>query len=136
MLVEFALVSPLLFLLIFSIIDFGWAFGQHLDVRHGAREGARLVAVNHEATADDQTGAIVTAICERMDADAEVTVELTRPGGPSTGEEFVVTVARPAETLTGFVDFALDNIELRSSVTGRIEQEATWTPTAGGVACQ
>jgi hypothetical protein len=58
------------------------------------------------------------------------------PDGPSTGETIVVTVTRPAQTLTGFVDFALGELELSSTVTGRIEQEATWTETAPqGLAC-
>ncbi|MGH2686892.1 MAG: TadE family protein, partial [Actinomycetota bacterium] len=35
--VEFALVAPLLFLLIAGTIEFGWAFHQIMDLRHGAR---------------------------------------------------------------------------------------------------
>jgi Flp pilus assembly protein TadG len=44
--VEFALIAPLLFMLVFAIIDFG--FGVHAwDATHNAaREGARLGAVN------------------------------------------------------------------------------------------
>ena len=45
-LVEFALVVPLLMLFIFGSIDFGWAFGQHINVRGAVREGARLAVVN------------------------------------------------------------------------------------------
>ena len=45
-LVEFALTAPFLILLLLGIIEFGWAFNQNLDVRHGARETARLVDVN------------------------------------------------------------------------------------------
>lgn len=135
-LVEFALVAPLLFLIVFATIDFGWVFGQHLDVRHGAREGARLAAVNYAAAESDQTAAIVAEICERMDANPDVLVALTRPAGSGSGEELVVTVTRPAETLTGFVDFALGDTELSSSVTARIEQDATWSTTsADGQAC-
>lgn len=132
-LVEFALIAPFLFLLVFAIIDFGWVFGQHLDVRHGAREGARLAAVNFGG---DETDELIAEICSRMDADAAVTVALSRTGAGGVGESLTVTVRRPAETLTGFVDFALSDVELSSTVTGRIEQEATWVPTAtGGVPC-
>jgi Flp pilus assembly protein TadG len=135
-LVEFALVAPFLFLLIFATIDFGWAFGQHLDVRHGAREGARLAAVNYTTGGGDQTAAIVEEICGRMDANSTVTVALTQPDGPSTGGRLVVTVSRPVETLTGLVDFAIEGRTLSSTVTARIEQDATWAPTAPeGSAC-
>jgi Flp pilus assembly protein TadG len=136
-LVEFALVAPLLFLLIFATIDFGWVFGQHLDVRHGAREGARLAAVNYAATEDDQTAAIIAEVCSRMDANPDVRVALSLPDGPAIGETLVVTVNRPAVTLTGFVDFALDEVELESTVTSRIEQAVTWSETsAEGVPCE
>lgn len=42
---EFALVVPVLLLLIFGIIEFGLAFQAQLALTHGAREGARLAAV-------------------------------------------------------------------------------------------
>lgn len=134
-LVELALAAPVLFLLIFAIVDFGWAFGQHLDVRHGAREGARLAVVNYDAGGADQTADIVAETCSRMEADSTVTVELTLPGTAARGETVEVTVARPVETLTGFVDFALAGRTLRSTVVSRLERDATWTPTSGPVSC-
>ena len=36
-LVEAALVFPVLALLFFGVVEFGWVFSQNLDVRHGAR---------------------------------------------------------------------------------------------------
>ncbi|QGG95060.1 TadE/TadG family type IV pilus assembly protein [Actinomarinicola tropica] len=134
-LVEFALAAPFLFLLIFATVDFGWVFGQHLDVRHGAREGARLAAVNYQG-GGDQTDALVAEICSRMDADPTVRVAVTMPEGPGSGGALQVTVTRPVSTLTGFVDFALDGRTLSSTVSARIEQDATWTATdPAGVAC-
>jgi TadE-like protein len=46
-LVEFALVAPLLFLVVFGMIDFGKAFNYWLDENHLAAQGARLAAVNN-----------------------------------------------------------------------------------------
>ena len=69
-LVEFALVAPLLFVLLFGIIEFGFAFVQWLDVRHGARETARLVAVNYNPNnnvGDPQAQDILAEGCSRMD---------------------------------------------------------------------
>ncbi|MGH9198793.1 MAG: TadE/TadG family type IV pilus assembly protein, partial [Acidimicrobiia bacterium] len=34
-LVEFAILAPLLFALLFGIVDFAWILGQYQDVRHG-----------------------------------------------------------------------------------------------------
>jgi hypothetical protein len=46
-LVEFALVAPLLFLIVFGVLDFGKAFNYWLDENHLAAQGARLAAVNN-----------------------------------------------------------------------------------------
>lgn len=43
---EFALVAPLLFLLVFGIIDFGFGFHAWDAAHNAAREGARTGAVN------------------------------------------------------------------------------------------
>lgn len=43
--VEFAIVAPLLFVLIFGIIDFGRVFFLYNNLTNAAREGARLGAV-------------------------------------------------------------------------------------------
>lgn len=44
--VEFALILPILFALVFGIIDFGFALAQSASLAHGAREGARIGVVN------------------------------------------------------------------------------------------
>ncbi len=128
--VEFALIVPIFFLLIFGIIDFGWAFHQDLDVRHGAREGSRLAAVNYRSTASPTAAAqateIVTAMCQRMDDQgANMTVTLSRSGTAAVGQEFTVAITKPLVPLTGFVNFALPSA-IDSSVRGRLEQTATW----------
>jgi Flp pilus assembly protein TadG len=44
--VEFALLLPLLLLLVFGIIDFGRALNAQITITQAAREGARLEALN------------------------------------------------------------------------------------------
>ena len=62
--VEFALVAPLLFMLIFGIIGFGIAFMQLQTIRGAVREGARISAVGASASqvqqkvADTSTGIV------------------------------------------------------------------------------
>ncbi|MEX2280127.1 MAG: TadE/TadG family type IV pilus assembly protein [Acidimicrobiia bacterium] len=136
-LVEFALIAPLLVLLLFGIIEFAWVFAQNLDVRHGAREGARLAAVNHPvgplssqpASRDAaQTAALVAEICGRMDLAADATVSLASAGG--VGDPATATVTAPIDTLTGFLDWALPSgTPLSSSVEIRMEQYAGWADT-------
>lgn len=44
-LVEFALIVPILIILLFGIIEFGWLFNGQITVTSAAREGARTAAV-------------------------------------------------------------------------------------------
>lgn len=134
-LVEFALISPFFFLLVFGIIEFGWVFAQHLDVRHGAREGGRLVAVDYADEAGDidaQLDALGSAICERMDhaSGATLTFELTATppaDSPPSFDDFAqVTVEADAETITGFFDPLLADLDLHSTIETRLEQDAHW----------
>jgi Flp pilus assembly protein TadG len=129
-LVEFALVAPLLFLLIFGIVEFGWAFYQLLDVRHGARETARLAAVNYRTTSgstdDVQRDEILVAGCERMDTGDDVIIVMEKTG-TGVNSTITVTVSKPLDQLTGFLDPFLGDIDLSSEVDTRIEQTATWS---------
>jgi Flp pilus assembly protein TadG len=43
--VEMALVLPLLFLLVFGIVEFGFIFNRKVTIAHAAREGARHLAI-------------------------------------------------------------------------------------------
>jgi Flp pilus assembly protein TadG len=141
-LVEFALIAPLLLLMLIGLIEFGWLFAQNLDVRHGAREGARLAAVNYPegpapnsgARSDANRDALVAEVCARMQTPTDADVSITSPG--SVGDTATVTVTTPADTLTGFVDFLLPvSLTLNSTVQIRLEQAATWTDTAGPQSC-
>ena len=66
-LVEFALIAPLLIMLVMGIIDFGWILSTQQDVRHGAREAARVAAVNTGSTA-----AMGTLVCGAMNVSSGV----------------------------------------------------------------
>lgn len=47
-LVEFALVVPILFLIIGIIIDFGWVYSCQISAENVAREAARYIAVHND----------------------------------------------------------------------------------------
>lgn len=56
--VEFAIMLPLLLLLVFGIIDFGRALNAQVTITQAAREGARLTALNQpNVTARTQAAA-------------------------------------------------------------------------------
>jgi Flp pilus assembly protein TadG len=76
--VEFALVLPLLLLIVFGIIDFGRALNAQITLTQAAREGARLAAVGN-ADVVGQTRAAATGL-----SPVNVTVTRCQTGaGPS-----------------------------------------------------
>lgn len=131
-LVEFAIVVPVLLTFIFAVIEFGWAYSQNLDVRHGAREAGRLAVVNFGTGAGtDQAEDLIHEACARMDEFGDTTVALDQDG-TAPGSRVTVTVTRPLDTLTGFLDFALGGKTLDSTVTMRAERDLTWADETEG----
>jgi len=51
--VEFALIAPVFFILLFGIIDFGLMLNHRITLEHAVREGARYAAV-HDGCTDIQ----------------------------------------------------------------------------------
>ncbi len=135
--VEFALVVPLLLTILFGIIEFGWAYAQMLDIRHGAREGARLISVNafppgedaESMTAAQQTDYLVATICNRMDFADDVVVSLAFADAASVSAGAVATirVSTDLQTVTGWFDPLLGDKVLASDLEVRLEQEAQWS---------
>jgi Flp pilus assembly protein TadG len=79
-LVEFALIAPILFLILFGIIDFGFIYNDFLQVRQGVRDGARVGAVANFGT--DQS----------CSSNANVTV--TNSGTASTQAQELICATR------------------------------------------
>lgn len=124
-LVEFAIIAPLLFLLIFGIMEFGWTFYQLNDVRQGAREAARLAAVNYRTSAvsgSTQTQQIVDEVCNRMEEGSiDMTIALN---GTTVGDAVAVTIEREYKPLTGFLKSIYNPRSINSTVKTRLEQDA------------
>ena len=129
-LVEFAIVAPLLITLLLGIVEFGWLFSQNVDVRHGAREAARLAATDY-----GDENAIALETCDRMDIAglSAVTVDLQQ-SGTTIGSVVTVTVSATPDSLTGFFDAILP-ATLDSSVETRLEQSPTWSSTGAPISC-
>lgn len=129
-LVEFAILAPLLILLLFAIIEFGYTMGQLNDVRHGTREAARLAAVNAGSV-----GAMATTACNSMSISGGV-FSFTDAAGGTTGNEATVNLTATRISLTGlpFVSSFLP-ANLTDTVTIRLEQDSTNWGTGTATAC-
>jgi Flp pilus assembly protein TadG len=124
-LVEFALLMPLLLLLVLGIIEFGFILGQFNEVRHGAHEGARLAAVNDS----DPHG----RACDAMGLGSDASVTFTS-GSYQIGDQASVTVTKSVQSLSGvgFITALLPN-NLSTTADFRIEQPTT-LPAGGSCA--
>jgi hypothetical protein len=77
---------------------------------------------------------LIAEICDRMQTADSVQISLTSTG--SIGDPAIANVTAVGDTLTGFLDFLLPStINLDSTVEIRMEQNATWTNTAGPQSC-
>lgn len=137
-LAEFAIIFPLLILLLIGAIEFSWVLGQYLDLRHGAREGARLAAVNYPEGPDPpvmirdnvNTLALRDETCSRMNIASDIGVTFQGTGGEK--DPITVTASASVHTLSGLLDPLFDSMSLSSSVVLHAEQPATWANTAPG----
>ena len=132
--VEFALVVPLICLLILAIFHFGKVMNYWLDLNHVASEGARKAAVNTFASDAEydtyirsrlETGELRAGGTTSIPAAA--TIALCLPEGGDVGDPVTVQVA------AGYsLPFIGTTITLRGTATMRLEQQADF---AGAGAC-
>jgi len=86
--VEFALILPILIVLVFGIFQFGIAYNNYITITHAAREGARLAAV------DLTNPSLKQIIIERAYpiplTEADITI--STPGGTEIGDPVEVEI--------------------------------------------
>src|SRR5687768_14343436 len=80
--VEFALILPLLILLVFGIVEFGRAYNAKVTLTHAVREGARALAVGE----DDPAQVVVDAASPLNLLTSQVDVGACDPGDPAEVE--------------------------------------------------
>ena len=131
--VEFALILPLLLVLVFGIIDYGWWFGETLGLRSGVREAARLSAVNEILPGPNSADAVKEVLLERspqleLDADElAVSVRVYGPGAtgeiPGVGSTILICAKFPGESISGLGDVLYPIPEQHSAeATMRLEK--------------
>lgn len=111
--VEFALVLPILVLILFGVIEFGGAYHAQLMVTGAAREAAREMAVGGDAAA--ATGRAVDAAVGIPAAALDVAVD---PAACAAGTDVTVTVSYDRPFLTGLFGAS---VELNGVATRRCQ---------------
>ena len=92
--VEFAIVLPILVLLVFGITQFGLAFRNYLAITDAARVAARAAAVKRT---NSPCTAARTAIQDTVSTGqwAQISSRITCTAGPNTGDQVKITIAYP-----------------------------------------
>ena len=90
-LVEFALVMPLLLILIIAVFEFGRAWNLHQTITDAAREGARKAVIANNTVTQDS---VIVAISGRVAASAfdPASAAVSFPDGFHTGTNNITSV--------------------------------------------
>ena len=119
--VEFAIILPILVILVFGIFEFGIAYNNWIALTHAAREGARLTAVGESVPVHDFEQRVRDSAPSVKIKSINVDLDPDHDGDRLIGEPLSVTV-------TGYVlDIEIPfvgswPIQLSSTATMRIEK--------------
>ncbi|MBM6622425.1 pilus assembly protein [Micrococcaceae bacterium RIT802] len=98
--VEFAIVLPVLLLLLMGIIEFGHAYNAQLTVTQAAREGVRVMAISNDPAAVRTATKNAARTLYPTLTDSNVAIS---PVACTPGSTAVVTITYPVATITGIV---------------------------------
>jgi hypothetical protein len=133
--VEFALVMPILFLILFGMVEFGINMNDYQSIRQGVRDGARTAVVADYGTGSCTPTATTAAansaavICQtKLNAGTgglTVMVKFTNNNGDSNfdTDKVKVCAVAPAKSITGLLAPFLKDVYLKSSVEMRAEKD-------------
>jgi len=132
-LVEFAIVGPVLFLLIFGLVDFGLIFNDYLGVRNGVQSAARLGAVANFGNVtctpspdptSTETHKLMCLAKDRIAINSATTriAVVLDAGGYADGNELVVCAMTPVNSRTKLLSPFLNGKVITTRVAMRIEQ--------------
>jgi Flp pilus assembly protein TadG len=117
--VEFAIVLPVLVMLLMGIVQFGLAFHNYLSITDATRVGARAAAVKRTAGAcAAATTAIQNTVSAKQWSEISTRITCTTPDGTDTGDPVKVTVEYPYSI--GLPGFSASG-DLTASATERLE---------------
>ncbi|MEH7112643.1 TadE family protein [Neobacillus niacini] len=116
-LVEFALILPLLILLLFGIVDFGRTFHAYLTIDHAGREAARAASIGKDDTQVKST-AVTDAVGIGLTTDRVV---ISPTGTRVSGDDVSITITYPITFLTPVIGSIVGPITLKDTTVMRVE---------------
>lgn len=102
--VEFALIVPLLVILVFGIIEFSRLYNAQVSLTNAAREGARYMAIHSGTTVVADTKTQIAAAAPSVIPAIAATQIVITPTTCTPGSNVSVTITYPFTLLTGLFD--------------------------------
>lgn len=122
--VEFAVVLPILLLIVCAIIDFGWLFYNNISVNNCSREGARFAIVKDGTTASNQliVDRIISTAPDGIKDSIEIDIAYSNNLSPKKGD-VTVTISADIPVLTPILGLFVDDqiITVTSKTTMKME---------------
>ena len=130
-LVEAAFISPILFLMIFSILEFGMAFRDYLALANSTRDGARAASVyGNDIYADYDILQEIASSSDLIDrADIERIV-IFKASGPNASVPEACKPASVVNSCNSYTAAALDYAQSEFGCRTDRDLDRYWCPTA------
>jgi Flp pilus assembly protein TadG len=96
--VEFAILLPLLLMLVLGTIEFGRAYNAQITLTNAARDGVRVMAIANDPTGAKTATKTAAASVSTTISDADITLSTD---ACSTGNQVTLTVSHNLSTITG-----------------------------------
>ncbi|UTR11518.1 pilus assembly protein [Evansella sp. LMS18] len=121
-LVEFALVLPVLILLLCGIADFGRGFHIYLTLDHAGREAARAASVQKENT-DIRHAAISNAgtLTNPALSPSHIQISPDTKSARTTGSDVTITIRYPFSFVTPAMNSMFSGFQIQNTTVMRIE---------------
>ncbi len=146
--VEFAIVLPLLLLVIVGLIEFGITFNSWLSLNHLSNEGARWAAVGRVPGNESPTGDQIKDYIKSQITTGGLKADVEGAGGyvrlcvpsatPHVGDPVTVEIGVNPYSIFKMTGFRLMDVNLSGSSTMRLEKAPPATPpptTSGWTVC-
>jgi len=118
--VEFALVLPLLLIVLCMLVEFGVGFTRWISITNAAREGARCGAVGAD------TPVITQRVVDTSDGIVNAgNISVSYPNGQAVGDSVVVDVSYNYDLITPlghFLTLTFSSISMSASSNMRLDQ--------------
>ncbi len=116
-LVEFALVLPILLLILVGIFNFGQVFYSDIVINEAARDAARYASIGVGETEINQ---VITEDCQTLNT-SQLSYSISQPYPQSSGLPVTITINYPVAVMPPLSLFLPSTMQLQAVMTMRVE---------------